>query len=186
MVTAGDIRKGTTFVLDSQVYTVIEFLHVKPGKGAAFVRTKLKNVINGNVVEKTFNPNEKFEDANIETRDMQYLYKEDNLYTFMDNETYEQVAVDEATVGDSVLYMEEDMNVTVRFFNGSAFAVQVPNFVIFEITETEPGVRGDTASSGGTKPAKIKTGATVLVPLFVNQGDKIRIDTRTGEYMERA
>lgn len=185
MVVAGDIRKGTTFELDSQVYTVVEFMHVKPGKGAAFVRTKLKNVITGGVIERTFNPSEKLESATIETREMQYSYTDGEFYYFMDNETYEQIPLSEEKVGDALKYMKEEMPMTIRFYKGEAFSVQPPNFVVLEVTHTEPGVKGDTATSG-TKPATVETGATIQVPLFVNEGDKIRIDTRSDEYMERA
>ncbi len=185
MVVAGDIRKGTTFELEGKVYTVVEFMHVKPGKGAAFVRTKLKDVMTGGAVEKTFNPNEKLESAVIETREMQYSYEDGEFYYFMDNETYEQVPLTEEEVGDALKYMKEEMNMTIRFYKGKAFNVQAPNFVVLEVTETEPGFKGDTATSG-TKPATVETGAVIQVPLFVNEGDKIRIDTRTDEYMERA
>ena len=185
MVVAGDIRKGTTFILDSQVYTVVEFMHVKPGKGAAFVRTKLKNVITGGVVERTFNPSEKFESATIETKEMQYSYTDGEFYYFMDTETYEQVPLNEEKVGDALKYMKEEMLMTIKFFKGEAFSVQPPNFVVLEVTHAEPGVKGDTATSG-TKPATVETGAIIQVPLFVNEGDKIRIDTRSDEYMERA
>ncbi|MBP3347614.1 MAG: elongation factor P [Clostridia bacterium] len=185
MVVAGDIRKGTTFELEGKVYTVVEFMHVKPGKGAAFVRTKLKDVMTGGAVEKTFNPSEKLESAVIETREMQYSYNDGEFYYFMDNETYEQVPLTEEEVGDALKYMKEEMDMTIRFYKGKAFNVQAPNFVVLEVTETEPGFKGDTATSG-TKPATVETGAVVQVPLFVNEGDKIRIDTRTDEYMERA
>ena len=185
MVVAGDIRKGTTFVLDSQVYTVTEFMHVKPGKGAAFVRTKLKNVMTGGVVEKTFNPSEKLESAVIETREMQYSYTDGEFYYFMDNETYEQIPLTAEEVGDALKYMKEEMIMTIKFFKGAAFSVQAPNFVVLEVTNTEPGFKGDTATSG-TKPATVEKGAVIQVPLFVNEGDNIRIDTRTDEYMERA
>ena len=185
MVVAGDIRKGTTFELEGKVYTVVEFMHVKPGKGAAFVRTKLKDVMTGGAVEKTFNPNEKLESAVIETREMQYSYSDGEFYYFMDNETYEQVPLTEEEVGDAIKYMKEEMDMTIRFYKGKAFNVQAPNFVVLEVTETEPGFKGDTATSG-TKPATVETGAVIQVPLFVNEGDKIRIDTRTDEYMERA
>ena len=185
MVVAGDIRKGTTFELEGKVYTVVEFMHVKPGKGAAFVRTKLKDVMTGGAVEKTFNPNEKLESAVIETREMQYSYEDGEFYYFMDIETYEEVPLTEEEVGDALKYMKEEMNMTIRFYKGKAFNVQAPNFVVLEVTETEPGFKGDTATSG-TKPATVETGAVIQVPLFVNEGDKIRIDTRTDEYMERA
>ena len=182
---AGDIRKGATFELEGQVFTVTEFMHVKPGKGAAFVRTKLKNVMTGGVVEKTFNPSEKLTDAVIETKEMQYSYSDGEFYYFMDNETYEQIPLTEAEVGDALKYMKEEMNMTIRFYKGKAFNVTAPNFVVLKIIESEPGVKGDTATSG-TKPAKVETGAIIQVPLFVNEGESIRIDTRTDEYMERA
>ncbi len=182
---AGDIRKGATFEIEGQVFTVTEFMHVKPGKGAAFVRTKLKNVMTGGVVEKTFNPSEKLLDAVIETKEMQYSYTDGEFYYFMDNETFEQIPLTEAEVGDAIKYMKEEMNMTIRFYKGKAFNVTAPNFVVLKIIESEPGVKGDTATSG-TKPAKVETGAIIQVPLFVNEGESIRIDTRTDEYMERA
>ena len=184
MISAGDLRKGTTFELDGQVYTVIDFLHVKPGKGAAFVRTKLRNVINGGVTETTFNPTAKFQEAVIERKEMQYLYEDSGLYYFMDTETYEQEPLNKEQLGDALMFVKENMNVKVLSYKGNVFGVEPPTFVELEITETEPGFKGDTAT-GATKPAIVETGAKVLVPLFVNQGDVIRIDTRTGEYMER-
>ena len=162
----------------------MEFQHVKPGKGAAFVRTKLKNVINGGVVEKTFRPTEKFPQARIDRVDMQYLYNDGDLYNFMNNETYDQIAIDKDTVGDSLKFVKENENVKVCSYNGSVFAIEPPLFVELEITETEPGFAGNTAQ-GATKPATVETGAVVYVPLFVNQGDVIKIDTRTGEYLSR-
>lgn len=184
MVMAGDFRNGTTFELDGQVYKVVEFQHVKPGKGAAFVRTKLKNVMNGSVLERTFNPSEKYENAQVERREMQYLYEDSGLYYFMDTESYEQEPLNKEQLGDALQFVKENMNVKVLSYKGSVFGVEPPTFVELEITETEPGFKGDTAT-GATKPAIVETGAKVLVPLFVNQGDVIRIDTRTGEYMER-
>lgn len=184
MVSAGDFKNGLTFEMDGNVMQVIEFQHVKPGKGAAFVRTKLKNVMTGAVLERTFNPSDKYEKAHIETKEMQYLYNDGDLYYFMDTETYEQLALNHDQVEDAISYIVENMNVTVRFFKGSPFSVEAPNFVELTITECEPGVRGDTAT-GANKPATLETGARVTVPLFVNEGDKIRVDTRTGEYMER-
>ena len=181
---AGDFRNGTTFEMDGNVFKVVEFQHVKPGKGAAFVRTKLKNVITGAVLEKTFNPSEKYPGAEIEKREMQYLYNDENLYYFMDNETYEQLPLNKDQIGDGLKFIKENMNVKVLSYKGNVFGVEQPTFVELEITETEPGFKGDTAT-GATKPAIVETGAKVLVPLFVNQGDVIRIDTRTGEYMER-
>ena len=184
MVSAGDFRKGMTIEIDGQVFVITDFLHVKPGKGSAFVRAKIKNVITGGVVERTFNPTEKFPKAHIETREMQYLYDDGTLYYFMDNETYEQLPLNHDQVEDALPYMKENMNVHIRFFKGAAFSVEPPNFVEPTITETEPGYKGDTAT-GAIKPAITETGATVNVPLFVNTGDVIRVDTRTGEYMER-
>ena len=184
MVSAGDIRNGLTVEVEGNVYQVIEFQHVKPGKGAAFVRTKLKNIVSGGVVEKTFRPTEKFEQAHIERRDMQYLYSDGELYNFMDAENYDQIALNADTVGDSLKFVKENETVKVCSYKGSVFAIEPPLFVELEITETEPGVKGDTAT-GATKPAIVETGAQVLVPLFVNLGDKIKIDTRTGEYLSR-
>ena len=182
---AGDVRNGTTFELEGSVYKVVEFQHVKPGKGAAFVRTKLKNVINGSVLEKTFNPSEKLQGAEIEKKEMQYLYNDGELYYFMDNETYDQIPLNKEDLGDNLKYLKENMVVKMLSFKGSVFAVEPPMFVELEITYTEPGFAGNTAGAGQTKPATLETGATINVPLFVNTGDVIRIDTRTGEYMER-
>ena len=182
---AGDFKNGLTIEWDGGVYQVIDFQHVKPGKGAAFVRTKLKNIgESGGVVEKSFRPTEKFDAAHIERKDMQYLYADGDMYNFMDNETYEQIALSEDQVGDSLKFVKENDNVKMLSHNGEVFAIEPPLFVELEITETEPGVKGDTAT-GATKPATVETGATVLVPLFVGQGEKIQIDTRTGEYMKR-
>lgn len=185
MISAGEFRKGTTFEMDGQVYTIVEFMHVKPGKGAAFVRTKVKNVINGSVLEKTFNPTEKFPEAVIERKEMQYLYNDGDLYYFMDNETYEQIPLNKGIVEDAIKFIKENDVATIKFFKGEAFSVEAPNFVELKVTASEPGVKGDTATNT-LKPATVETGAVVNVPLFVNVGDKIRIDTRTGEYMERA
>ena len=182
---AGDIRNGTTFEMDNSVYKVVEFQHVKPGKGAAFVRTKLKNVINGSVLEKTFNPSEKLQGAQVDKRDMQYLYVDGDLYYFMDNETYEQIPLNKEQLGDTLKFLKENMTVKILSFKGNVFAVEPPIFVELEVTYTEPGFSGNTAGAGTTKPATLETGATINVPLFVNTGDVIRIDTRTGEYMER-
>ena len=184
MISAGDFRNGVTLEIDGNVVQILEFQHVKPGKGAAFVRTKLKNVINGGVVEKTFRPTEKFPQARIDRVDMQYLYADGDLFNFMNMETYDQMAVDKDTVGDSLKFVKENETVIVCSYNGSVFAIEPPLFVELEITETEPGFKGDTAQ-GATKPATVETGAQVNVPLFVNQGDKIKIDTRTGEYLSR-
>lgn len=181
---AGDVRNGTTFEMDGGVFKVVEFQHVKPGKGAAFVRTKLKNVITGAVIEKTFNPSEKLQGAQIDKQSMQYLYNDDNLYYFMDNETYEQVPLNKEDIGDNLKYLKENITVTILSFKGKVFALEVPTFVELEITYTEPGFAGNT-STNATKPAKLETGHTINVPLFVNTGDVIRIDTRTDEYMER-
>ena len=181
---AGDFRNGTTFEMDGGVFRVVEFQHVKPGKGAAFVRTRLKNVITGAVLERTFNPSEKLQGAEIEKREMQYLYNDGGLYYLMDNNTYEQIPLNEEQLGDALKYIKENMNVTVLSFKGKVFSVEPPMFVELQITETEPGVKGDTAT-GATKPATVETGATVYVPLFVNQDDVIKIDTRTGEYLSR-
>lgn len=185
MVIAGDFKNGVTFDMNGQVMQVIEFQHVKPGKGAAFVRTKLKNVITGAVTETTFSPTDKFPEARIDRRDMQYLYSDGDLYYFMDMETYEQIPLDESKLSDAFKYVKENDICTVRSYNGKVFAVDPPMFVELEVTATEPGVRGDTAT-GASKPATVETGAEVKVPLFINVGDKIRIDTRTGEYLERA
>ncbi len=185
MVTAGDFRNGVTFEMDGSVYSIIEFQHVKPGKGAAFVRTKIRNVLTGAVTEKTFNPNDKYPTAYIERKDMEYLYNMDGLYYFMDNETYEQQAINADILGDSFKFVKENMQCRVLSYKGNVFGIEPPNFVELMVTSTEPGVRGDTATNV-TKPATVETGATIRVPLFINEGEMIRIDTRTGEYMERA
>ena len=184
MISAGDFRNGLCFEMDSQVYQVVEFQHVKPGKGAAFVRTKLKDIKSGGVVEKTFRPTEKCPTARIDRKDMQYLYADGELYNFMDAETYEQIALPADTVGDALKFVKENETVKVCSHNGNVFAIEPPLFVELEITDTEPGFKGDTAT-GATKPATVETGAQVKVPLFVNQGEKIKIDTRTGEYLSR-
>ena len=184
MISAGDLRKGTTFELDGQVYTVIDFLHVKPGKGAAFVRTKLRNVINGGVTETTFNPTAKFQEAVIERKEMQYLYSDGELYYFMDQETFEQIPLNYEKVEDAIKFLKENMLAVIKFYKGEAFSVEAPNFVELLITHAEPGVKGNTATNV-TKPATVETGAVINVPVFVNEGDVVRIDTRTGEYMER-
>ena len=184
MISASDFRNGVTFEEDGNVLQVVEFQHVKPGKGAAFVRTKLKNIINGGVVEKTFRPTEKFPSARIDRVDMQYLYSDGDLYNFMDAETYEQIALSKDDIGDALKFVKENEMVKMCSHNGSVFAVEPPLFVELQITETEPGFKGDTAT-GATKPAIVETGATVYVPLFVEQGDVIKIDTRTGEYLSR-
>ena len=184
-MTAGEFRNGVTFEMDGQVQQVIEFQHVKPGKGAAFVRVKMKNVVTGAVTETSFNPTAKFEEAFVERREMQYLYNEGDLYYFMDNETYEQIPISKDTLGDDFRFVKENENVKVLSYKGSVFAVEPPLFVELEITETEPGVKGNTATNV-LKPATVETGAEVKVPLFINIGDKIVIDTRTGEYLSRA
>lgn len=184
MISAGDFRNGITIELEGNIFQIIEFQHVKPGKGAAFVRTKLKNIKSGGVVEKTFRPTEKFPQARIDRVDMQYLYSDGELFNFMNMETYDQIAVDQNTVGDSLKFVKENETCKVCSYNGSVFAIEPPLFVELEITDTEPGFKGDTAQ-GATKPAIVETGAQVNVPLFVNQGDKIKIDTRTGEYLSR-
>ena len=184
MVSAGDFKNGITLEIDGTVYQILEFQHVKPGKGAAFVRTKLKNIVNGGVVEKTFRPTEKFPQARIDRVDMQYLYNDGDLFYFMNVETYDQVALNEDTIGDALKFVKDNEMVKVCSYNGSVFAIEPPLFVELEITETEPGFKGDTAQ-GATKPATVETGANVNVPLFVERGDKIKIDTRTGEYLSR-
>jgi len=184
MVSAGEFRKGVTIEIDGQVWVIVDFQHVKPGKGAAFVRTKIKNVMTGSVLEKTFNPTEKFENAHVEKKDMQYLYNDGSLYYFMDLESYEQIPLNHDKVEDALPYMKENMNVTIKFFKGEAFSVEPPNFVELQIVETEPGFKGDTATAGN-KPAILETGAKIMVPLFISSGDVIRVDTRNGEYMER-
>lgn len=184
MISAGDFKNGVTFEMDGNVFSIVQFQHVKPGKGAAFVRTKIRNVITGAVVEKTFSPTEKFPKAHIETKEMQYLYADDELYYFMDLESYEQIPLNYDQVEDALKYLKENDNATIKFFKGQAFSVAAPNFVTLEVTKTEPGFKGDTAT-GGNKPAVVETGATITVPLFVEEGDLIRIDTRSGEYMER-
>ena len=184
MISAGDFRNGVTLEIEGNIYQILEFQHVKPGKGAAFVRTKLKNIISGGVVEKTFRPTEKFPKAHIERKDMQYLYSDGELFHFMDVETYDQIALNEDAIGDSLKFVKENEMVKICSHKGNVFAVEPPLFVELEVTETEPGFKGDT-TTGATKPATVETGAQVNVPLFVNQGDKIKIDTRTGEYLSR-
>ncbi len=184
MISAGDFRKGVTFEMNGEPYVVLDFQHVKPGKGAAFVRTKYKNLKTGATREEAFNPSEKYPKAHIETKEMQYLYNDGELYYFMDNETYEQIPLTYEQVEDAIKFMKENSNATIRFYHGKPFQVEAPNFVELEITETEPGVKGDTASNV-TKSATVETGAVIHVPLFINEGDIVRIDTRTGEYMSR-
>ena len=185
MVTAGDFRNGVTFEMDGNVYSIIEFQHVKPGKGAAFVLTKIRNVISGAVTEKTFNPNDKYPTAFIERKDMEYLYNDGDLYYFMDSETYEQLPISPNVLGDNFRFVKENMVCKVLSYKGNVFGIEPPNFVELQVTETEPGVKGDTATNV-TKPATLETGAEIKVPIFINEGEMIRVDTRTGEYMERA
>ena len=185
MISAGDFRNGITLEIDGQVVQILEFQHVKPGKGAAFVRTKLKNVINSGVVERTFRPTEKFPAARIDRVDMQYLYSDGDLYNFMNVETYDQIALNSDLVGDALKFVKENEMVKVCSYNGSVFSIEPPLFVELEVTDTEPGFKGDTAT-GASKPATVETGAQVNVPLFINIGDKVKIDTRTSEYLGRA
>ena len=185
VVIAGDFRNGVTFEMEGKVVQVLEFQHVKPGKGAAFVRTKLKDVINGAVIEKTFNPTDKFEGAYIERKDMEYLYNDGDLYYFMDPETYEQMPLDAKKLGDNFKFVKENTTCKIVSYKGNVFSVEPPVFVTLEVAETEPGVRGDTATNV-TKAATLETGAVVRVPIFINTGDMIRVDTRVGEYLERA
>ena len=185
MITAGDFRNGVTFEMDGQVMQVVEFQHVKPGKGAAFVRTKMKNVITGAVTETSFNPTAKFENAYVERRNMEYSYSDGDLYYFMDQETYKLEPIDKSELSDGFRFVKENMVCTVSSYKGKVFSVEAPNFVELEITHTEPGLAGNTATNT-LKPATVETGAEVRVPLFINTGDRIRIDTRTGEYLERA
>ena len=185
MITAGDFRNGVTFEMDGNVYQIIEFQHVKPGKGAAFVRTKIRNVIVGSVVEKTFNPTEKFPTAFVERKDMEYSYSDGGLYYFMDPESYELVPVNEAELGDNFKFVKENMVCKILSYKGKVFGIEPPTFVELTVTQTDPGFAGNTATNA-TKPATLEAGAEIKVPLFINEGDVIRIDTRTGEYMERA
>ena len=185
MVTAGDFRNGVTFEMDGKVYSIIEFQHVKPGKGAAFVRTKIRDVINGGVTERTFNPTEKFPTAYVERKDMVYNYNDGDLYYFMDPETFDQVPINRDTLGDAFKFVKEDMTCKVLSYKGNVFGIEPPFFVELQVVKTDPGFKGDTATNA-TKPATLETGAEIKVPLFINEGEMIRIDTRTGEYMERA
>lgn len=184
MIQAGDFRKGITFEIDGQPYVIVDFQHVKPGKGAAFVRTKYKNLINGSIREEAFNPNEKFKKARVDNKDMQYLYTDGDLYYFMDNQTFEQIPLTLEIVEAALPYLRENDSASVKFYNGSCFSVEPPNFVELKIIEAEPGVKGDTASNV-TKKAIVETGAEFNVPLFIEVGDIIKIDTRTGEYLSR-
>ena len=185
MISAGDFRNGVTFEEDGNVMQVIEFQHVKPGKGSAFVRTKTRNVLTGAVVEKSYNPTAKFPTAFVERKDMEYSYEDGELYYFMDSETYEQVPINKKDVDDNFKFVKENMVCKILSYKGNVFGVEPPTFVELEVTETEPGFKGDTATNA-TKPATLETGAEIRVPLFIEIGDVLRIDTRTGEYMERA
>ena len=184
MITAGDFRKGVTVEMDNGIWTIVDFQHVKPGKGAAFVRTKTKNVITGSVVETSYNPTAKFPQAFIERREVTYSYEDGDLYYFMDNETYEQIPVAAADVPENFKFCKENEICKLLSYKGKVFSVEIPNFIELEVTQTEPGVKGNTATNT-LKPATVETGAEIRVPLFINEGDHIRIDTRTGEYMER-
>ncbi len=185
MITAGDFRKGVTFEMNGEPHVVLDFQHVKPGKGAAFVRTKYKNILTGAIREEAFNPSDKFPKAHIETKTMQYLYNDGELYYFMDGETYEQVPISKEDVEEAMLYLRENDEATIKFYKGSPFQVEAPNFVDLVVTETEPGVKGDTATNV-TKAATVETGAVIQVPIFINEGEKIQIDTRSGEYLGRS
>ena len=184
MISAGEFRNGVTFDMEGNVYQIIEFQHVKPGKGAAFVRTKIRNVITGAVVEKTFSPTEKFPTAFVERKDMEYLYNDGDLYYFMDSETYENVPISASTLGDNFKFVKENTVCKILSYKGSVFGVEPPNFVELKVTKTDPGFAGNTATNA-TKPAILETGAEIKVPLFIGEGEVIRVDTRTGEYMER-
>ncbi|MGI5906271.1 MAG: elongation factor P [Candidatus Pararuminococcus gallinarum] len=185
MISAGEFRNGVTFDVDGNVFQIIEFQHVKPGKGAAFVRCKIRNVITGAVVEKTYSPTEKFPTAFVERKEMQYLYNDGDLYYFMDNETYENIPINKEKLGDNFKFVKENTDVKVLSYKGNVFGVEPPFFMELQVTKTDPGFKGDTATNA-TKPAVLETGAEIKVPLFINEGDMIRVDTRTGEYMERA
>ena len=185
MISAGEFKNGLTFDMDGEVMQIVEFQHVKPGKGAAFVRTKIRNVVTGAVTERTFNPTEKFPPAFVERREMEYLYNDENLYYFMDSETYEQEAIDGKNLDDSFKFVKENMVVRVLSYKGNVFGVEAPNFVTLQVTKTDPGFKGNTATNA-TKPATLETGAEIKVPLFIDEGEMINVDTRTGEYMSRA
>lgn len=185
MITAGDFRNGVTFEMDGKVMQVVEFQHVKPGKGAAFVRTKMRNCITGAVTETSFNPTEKFEEAKVDRKNMEYSYSDGDLYYFMDSESYELVPIDKSILNDSFKFVKENMVCTISSFKDKVFAVEPPTFVELEITDTDPGFAGNTATNA-TKPATLETGAEIKVPLFIEPGERIKIDTRTGEYLERA
>ncbi len=185
MISAGDFKNGLTFDMDGEVMQIVEFQHVKPGKGAAFVRTKIRNIVTGAVTERTFNPTEKFPPAFVERREMEYLYNDENLYYFMDSETYEQEAIDGKNLDDSFKFVKENMIVKVLSYKGNVFGVEAPNFVTLQVAKTDPGFKGNTATNA-TKPAVLETGAEIKVPLFIDEGEMINVDTRTGEYMSRA
>lgn len=185
MISANELRKGVTFVYDGDVYQVVDFQHVKPGKGAAFVRAKIRSVMNGGAKDVTFNPSEKFENAVISTKEMQYLYNDGQLYYFMDPETFEQIGIEEENVRDAIIYVRENDSVLIKFYEGKPFSIDPPNFVELKVEKTEPGIKGDTATNV-TKPATVETGAVINVPIFINEGDVIKIDTRSGEYLSRA
>ncbi|MBE6815584.1 MAG: elongation factor P [Clostridia bacterium] len=185
MVTAGDFKNGVTFEMEGKVYSIIEFQHVKPGKGAAFVRTKIRDVINGSVVEKTFSPTDKFPTAFIERKEMEYSYEDGGLYYFMDQETYDMVPVDASNLDDNFKFVKENMVCKILSYKGNVFGVEPPTFVTLQVTQTDPGFKGDTATNA-TKPATLETGAEIKVPLFIDEGESINIDTRTGEYLSRA
>jgi len=185
MISVNDFRNGATVELDGVVFTVVDFQHVKPGKGAAFVRAKIKNVKNGSVLERTFNAGEKVPRARIDSRQMQYLYESDGMYTFMDNENFEQVELSGDQLSNELKFLKENMTISIQFYNGAVMGVELPYSVELKVIETEPGIKGDTAS-GGTKPAKLETGHIVKVPFFINEGEMLRIDTRSGDYIERA
>ena len=185
MISAGEFRNGVTFDMDGNVFQIIEFQHVKPGKGAAFVRTKIRNVISGAVVERTFSPTEKFPTAYIERRDMQYLYSDGDLYYFMDNETYENIPINADKLSDNFKFVKENIDCKILSYKGVVFGVEPPTFLELQVTKTDPGFKGDTATNT-LKPATLETGAEIKVPLFINEGEMIRVDTRTGEYLERA
>nr|WP_072537306.1 elongation factor P [Anaerococcus mediterraneensis] len=184
MISANDLRKGITFVYDNDVYQVVDFQHVKPGKGAAFVRAKIRSVMQGGAKDVTFNPNEKFENAVISTKEMQYLYNDGQLYYFMDPETFEQIGIEEEAVKEAIIYVRENDTVMIKFYEGKPFSIEPQNFVELAVIQTEPGVKGDTATNV-TKPATVETGAVINVPIFVNEGDVIKIDTRSGDYLSR-
>jgi elongation factor P len=185
MISAGDFRNGVTFEMDGNVYQIIEFQHVKPGKGAAFVRAKIRNVIAGSVTERTFSPTDKFPTAYVERKDMEYSYNDGDLYYFMDLESYELIPIDKSQLSDNFKFVKENMTCKIMSYKGNVFGVEPPTFVELKVTHTEPGIRGDTATNV-TKPCTLETGAEIRIPLFINEGDMVRVDTRTGEYMERA